>query len=166
MKLNTRALVSYIILLVIVMLAVYFSDSLFGAGKESYTFTQFYNEAQTGKVRRVEITPYEDVPTGSINLLLDTGKYGQFYCSDVREIENIARELNIPYIMYKVSKPNWFLTSVLPYIVVLVIFVVMFSMMTGGAGGGANAKVMNFGRSRAKLASDMSKKFNFSSVAD
>ncbi|MCR5685630.1 MAG: ATP-dependent zinc metalloprotease FtsH, partial [Lachnospiraceae bacterium] len=137
----------------------------FGAGKESYTFTQFYNEAQTGKVRRVEITPYEDVPTGSINLLLDTGKYGQFYCSDVREIENIARELNIPYIMYKVSKPNWFLTSVLPYIVVLVIFVVMFSMMTGGAGGGANAKVMNFGRSRAKLASDMSKKFNFSSVA-
>ena len=165
MKFNTRALVSYIILLAVVMLAVYFSDSLFGTGKESYTFTQFYNATVDGKVLRIEITPYEDVPTGSINILLDSGNYGQFYCSDVREIENIAREYNVPYIMYKVSKPNWFLTSVLPYIVVLVIFVVMFSMMTGTAGGGANAKVMNFGRSRAKLASDMSKKYNFSSVA-
>ncbi len=165
MKLNTRALVSYIILLVIVMLAVYFSDTLFGASKESYTFTQFYNETVNGKIRRIEITPYEDVPTGSINLLLDSGNYGQFYCSDVREIESIAREYGVPYVMYKVSKPNWFLTSVLPYIVVLVIFVVMFSMMTGSAGGGANAKMMNFGRSRARLASDMSKKYNFNSVA-
>ncbi|MCR5332092.1 MAG: ATP-dependent zinc metalloprotease FtsH [Lachnospiraceae bacterium] len=147
------------------MLLVYFSDSILGSGKESYSYTQFYNEAANGRIARVEITPYEEVPNGSINLLLTSGKYGQFYCSDVTEIEKVAREFNIPYIMYKVSKPNWFLTSVLPYIVLLVIFVVMFSMMTGGAGGGANNKVMNFGKSRARMATDMSKKFSFASVA-
>ena len=159
-------MISYIILLVAVMALVYFSDTLFGAGKESYTFTQFYNEAVSKRISKIEITPYEEVPNGSVNILLSTGKYGQFYCSDVTEIEKIARDNNIPYIMYKVSKPNWFLTSVLPYIVVLVIFVVMFSMMTGGAmGGGAGNKVMNFGKSRAKMAADMSKQFSFASVA-
>ena len=165
MKLNKRVLISYFILLAVVMLLVYFSDALLGAGKESYSFMQFKSEAAAGRISRIEITPYEEVPNGSINLLLSTGKYGQFYCSDVTEIEQVARTYNIPYIMYKVSKPNWFLTSVLPYIILLVVFVVMFSMMTGGAGGGANSKVMNFGKSRAKMASDMSKKFSFASVA-
>ncbi|MCR5322078.1 MAG: ATP-dependent zinc metalloprotease FtsH [Lachnospiraceae bacterium] len=147
------------------MLLVYFSDSLLGAGKESYSYTQFVNEAVNGRIVQIEITPYEEVPNGSVNLRLSNGKYGQFYCSDVTEIEKVARENNIPYIMYKVSKPNWFLTSVLPYIVLLVIFVVMFSMMTGGAGGGAGNKVMNFGKSRARMATDMAKKFSFASVA-
>ncbi|MBO4415985.1 MAG: ATP-dependent zinc metalloprotease FtsH [Lachnospiraceae bacterium] len=147
------------------MLLVYFSDSLLGAGKESYSYTQFENEAANGRITRIEITPYEEVPNGSVNLLLTSGKYGQFYCSDVTEIEKVARANNIPYIMYKVSKPNWFLTSVLPYIVLLVIFVVMFSMMTGNAGGGAGNKVMNFGKSRARMATDMAKKFSFASVA-
>ena len=166
MRFNRKIMISYIILLVAVMALVYFSDTLFGAGKESYTFTQFYNEAVSKRISKIEITPYEEVPNGSVNILLSTGKYGQFYCSDVTEIEKIARDNNIPYIMYKVSKPNWFLTSVLPYIVVLVIFVVMFSMMTGGAmGGGAGNKVMNFGKSRAKMAADMSKQFSFASVA-
>ena len=165
MKFNKRVLISYFVLLAVVMLLVYFSDSLLGSGKESYSFMQFYNEAANGKIVRIEITPYEEVPNGSVNLLLTTGKYGQFYCSDVTEIEKVAREYNIPYIMYKVSKPNWFLTSVLPYIVLLVIFVVMFSMMTGGAGGGAGNKVMNFGKSRARMATDMAKKFSFASVA-
>ena len=165
MKFNKKVFIPYLVLLAVVMLLVYFSDSLLGAGKESYSYTQFENEAANGRITRIEITPYEEVPNGSVNLLLTSGKYGQFYCSDVTEIEKVARANNIPYIMYKVSKPNWFLTSVLPYIVLLVIFVVMFSMMTGNAGGGAGNKVMNFGKSRARMATDMAKKFSFASVA-
>ncbi len=165
MKFNKKVFIPYLVLLAVVMLLVYFSDSLLGAGKESYSYTQFVNEAVNGRIVQIEITPYEEVPNGSVNLRLSNGKYGQFYCSDVTEIEKVARENNIPYIMYKVSKPNWFLTSVLPYIVLLVIFVVMFSMMTGGAGGGAGNKVMNFGKSRARMATDMAKKFSFASVA-
>ena len=166
MKFNKRVLVSYFILLAVVMLLVYFSDALLGAGKERYSFTQFSAEAAQGRISQIEITPYEEVPNGSVNLLLSNGKYGQFYCSDVTEIEAIARTYGINYTMYKVSKPNWFLTSVLPYIILLVVFVVMFSMMTGGVGGGGtNGTVMNFGKSRAKMASDMSKKYSFASVA-
>ncbi len=159
-----RGLIFYLIVLGIVMVALYMSDSMAGSGVAQYSFQQFFADAGSGKVDSVSIVPNEEIPTGTVTVTVG-GQKARFYCSDVTEIEAVARAYNIPYSMSKISKPNWFLTGVLPYIILLVVFVVMFTMMTGQAGGGANSKMMNFGRSRAKLAKDMSKKFSFKSVA-
>ncbi len=160
-----RGLIFYLVVLAIVMLAVAMSDRLAGSGVISYSFQEFEAAAGNGQVESVTIVPNVEVPTGTVTIVLKNSQKARFYCSDVTEIERVARENTIPYSMNKISKPNWFLTDVLPYIILLVVFVVMFTMLTGPAGGGNNSKMMNFGKSRAKLAKDMAKKFSFKSVA-
>ncbi|MBO7353000.1 MAG: ATP-dependent zinc metalloprotease FtsH [Lachnospiraceae bacterium] len=160
-----KGLVFYLVVLAVVMLALYLSESLAGNGTRAYSFQEFDSDAHKAQVYSVTIEPNEEVPTGTVTVTLVSGQKCRFFCSDVTEIEAIARECEIPYTMAKIAKPNWFLTQVLPYIILLVVFVVMFTMITGQAGGGNNSKMMNFGKSRAKLAKDMSKRFNFGSVA-
>ncbi len=160
-----KGLVFYLVVLAVVMLALYLSDSLAGSGTSVYSYQEFEAAARNNQVYSVAIEPNEEVPTGTVTVTLISGQKGRFYCSDVKEIEAVARDNSVPYTMGKISKPNWFLTDVLPYIILLVVFVVMFTMITGQAGGGNNSKMMNFGKSRAKLAKDMSKRFNFGSVA-
>ena len=164
MKNRYRGLLFYLLVLAIVMAAVYLADTAGSSGTIKYNYQEFYEAAAQGNVVSVEITPYEEVPTGAVDLVLASGQYAEFYCADVTEIEQVARDFDIPYVMNKISKPNWFLTSVLPYVVLLVLFVVMFSMMTGQNSSG-NAKMMNFGKSRAKMARDVAGKFNFKCVA-
>lgn len=165
MKTNKyRGLLFYILVLGLVMIAVYMSDSIGSANTIEYNFQEFLASAQQGKVNAIVIQPNEETPTGTVKLELTSGQTAKFYCSDVTEIEQVARTFSIPYSMMDVKKPNWFLTGVLPYIILLVVFVVMFTVMTNQAGAG-NARAMDFGKSRAKLAKDMSKKYNFKSVA-
>lgn len=165
MKKQYRGLVFYLLIMALVMLALYVAENAARNGSIPYSYQEYVDSAKLGGIVYAEITPYEEVPTGLVKITLSSGKYASFYCSDVTEIERVARENGISYTMNKVDKPNWFLTSVLPYVVILVIFVVMMFMMMGQAGGGGNAKLMNFGKSRAELVTDISRKFNFKSVA-
>ena len=160
-----RGLIFYLIVIAIVMIAVYANSNANSRSAIAIGYQEFVSYAVADEIDYVEITPNEEVPTGLVRIVLKSGTAATFNCSDVSEIEAVARENEVPYTMKAIQKPNWFLTEVLPYIILLVVFVVMFTMMTGQMGGGSNAKVMNFGKSRAKMAKDMASKFNFNSVA-
>ncbi len=68
--------------------------------------------------------------------------------------------------MHKISKPNWFLSTVLPYILLFIVVIALFSFLSSQASvGGGNSKVMNFGKSRAKMTTDEGKKTTFKDVA-
>ncbi len=165
MKKSFKGYGFYFIALAIIILAIYMSSTLQNANTVPYSYQQYEAAALEGMVTYVEITPYEEVPTGSVRLVLKDGQEAQFYCSDTTEIEEVARETNVRYTMNKISKPNWFLTGVLPYIILFIVMIFMFSFLTGQANGGGNSKVMNFGKSRARMMTDEAKKFNFGSVA-
>ncbi len=160
-----RGLIFYFIILALVIVALNMSDSMMAGNMQKSSFPEYEAAAKNGLINSVDIVPNVEVPTGTVTVYTKNGRNLRFYCSDVKEVELVARENAVSYTMNKLDKPNWFLTDVLPYIIFLVIFVVMFIMMTGQAAGGGNSKVMNFGKSRAKLAHDISKKFSFKSVA-
>lgn len=147
-----------------VILAINMTKSFSKLNRETYSYQKFCTAAGEGKISDLVITPYEEVPNGYVVLKLTSGDEADFYCSDVNEIEAVARANNIDYRMNTVDKPNQVLITILPYVIILAVVVFMFSMMAGQAGG-SNAKVMNFGKSRAKMASDMAKKYSFKSVA-
>ncbi len=85
--------------------------------------------------------------------------------SNVIEIQDRLDRNGITYTVDAVQKENLFLTITLPLILTAVVLVFLFMLMNARAGAGsANAKMMNFGRSRAHLAKDANK-VNFSKVA-
>lgn len=160
---KSRGLFFYLIVLALVAVAVYVSETGIGSSTIDYSFQEFTAAAGQNKIVSLEVIPNQETPTGTVKVMLADGVVARFYCSDVTEVEAVAREHGIPYLMKNISKPNWFLTGVLPYLILLVVFVVILTMMTSQSGG--NSKIMNFGKSRAKIARDMSKKYSFKVVA-
>lgn len=166
MKKSLRGYGFYFLILIIIMLALYMSSILGDNNSASYTYTNYKNSLQAGEIQSVNISPNEEIPTGSISLTFLDGKKTSFYVTDVREAEVAARDAGVPCYVNDISKPNWFLTSVLPYLLIFIVVIVMVTFLTSQmSGGGGNSKVMNFGKSRARLMTDEVKKTTFKNVA-
>ena len=92
--------------------------------------------------------------------------YKQLYRSDVGATETLLLEHGIPYELENVPQENYLLTIVLPIIISAVVLVGLFMFINARAAGsgGANAKMMNFGKSRAKMSKETGKT-NFKKVA-
>ena len=75
------------------------------------------------------------------------------YVTDVNEIENYLLEKKVDTVVLKAAEDSWFTTNVLPLLICVVVMIVLMSVMTGGTGG-ANSKMMNFGKSRARMSTD------------
>lgn len=156
----------YIIILLIVIATVYLSQSFEFSNSDEYSYSQFVDDIDEGNVKSIEINPNKEVPTGSVTVTLTSDSTKTFYVPDVKDIEKLAVENDIVSHMNDVPQENWFLTSVLPYILVFIIIIVLFSFLSNQASmGGGNSKVMNFGKSRAKMTTEENKTTTFKNVA-
>jgi len=156
----------YIIILSIVVMTLFLSNNYEYSNLDAYNYARFVNDIDEDKILSVEIFPNEEVPHGEVKVNLKDGDSERFYVVDTIEIKEIAKEAGISFYAHDIAKPNWFLTSVLPYILVFIIIIVLFSFLSNQASvGGGNNKVMNFGKNRAKLTTDENKKTTFKNVA-
>ena len=88
-------------------------------------------------------------------MALSNGEERILYVTDVKEVEAEFASFGIDPEIRDIPRENWFMTSVFPMLLVLVIGVFFFVMMNSqNAGGGSSGKMMNFGKSRAKLSLD------------
>lgn len=141
---------TFIIIMILVLVTVYASTIRENSG--SYTRGQFESEMEAGLVLDVEIRPNIQVPTGKLYITLKDNQQRTLYVSDVVEIQELIKSYNIDPIVKDVPQENWFLTELLPLLLLLVVMVFMFSMMNAqNAGNGGGGKMMNFGKSRARL---------------
>lgn len=134
-----------------VLASSYESDSV------TYTRTDLEEDLMEGQVVSVEIVPNQETPTGYAEVTLSSGYTQTLYATDITVIEDLALENGIDVIVDDIPRENWFLTTLLPIIIVAVICFFLFYLMSAqqmGANSSSNAKMMNFGKSRAKLASD------------
>lgn len=154
----------YVAIVAIVMVALYLSNGLTDLNASSYTYQDFKTDIKNNKVLSIDIYPNEETPTGEIVVTLSEGKK-RLYSADVdRNAQELEAE-NVGYKMHEVQKPSFFIT-LLPYLLGVVVVVLLFTFLTNQAsGGGGNSKVMNFGKSRAKLTTDENKKTTFKNVA-
>lgn len=158
----------YIIILLIVVLTLYFSNNVINSkDPNAYSYAQFVNDIDEKQVKAIDIYQNEEVPTGEVTVTLMNDKSRSFPVTDVTEIQDIAREAGIESVyVHDISKPSWFLTTVLPYILVFIVIIVLFSFLSSQASvGGGNSKVMNFGKSRAKMTTEENKTTTFKNVA-
>ncbi|MDK2965148.1 MAG: cell division protease FtsH [Lacrimispora sp.] len=118
-----------------------------------------------GTITSATVKQNDPPPTGRIEMTMTDGSSKQANVSNVIEIQDLLDRNGITYTVDAVQKENLFLVVTLPIILTAVALVFLFMLMNARAGAGsANAKMMNFGRSRAHLAKDANK-VNFSKVA-
>ena len=150
MKKSMRGFGFYIVsILLILLLATYVSEAL-RSGGERYGLKDYYADLEAGQVAGISIYPNEETPTGRVRAVLLDGSEKTFYVTDVVHVEEVTLEKGIAVYVNEVSKPNWFLTGVLPYILGFGVIFLMFSFFTNQSSGGSN-KMMNFGKSRARM---------------
>ncbi len=151
--------------MIIVIVGMWLMMSLLNSGrtKDDYSVNDFYADVAEDTIEAVYIDQDVHVPTGSITVSYKDGTSEQFYTTDVSEIEAYAAKNDIQVVTDKVSSIGEILSSVLPYVCLVLMVVLMFSLFlrSAGGGGGANQKLMDFGRSRAqkKKAGEVGKTF-------
>jgi len=146
---RSRGLSVYFVVM-LVLLALLVVPSFMHNNRIEYTRGELMNDLEAGRVVSADITPSRQTPTGEVTVTLESGLEKTLYVTDVSEIEQFLISFNIDPNVEKVQEENWFLTSILPMLVSVVVLIVFFTMMNG-QNGGSNAKMMNFGKSRAKL---------------
>ncbi len=164
MKRNVRGLGVYIFILLIILFVWYSFDAK-GFSANTCTYAEFQEALEEEQIESVTIKQNEEVPTGVVTFTMKDGDRGQLSVSDVKETESLLAENDFTdYTLKDVPGEN-ILVSILPTILVIIVVIFLFMMMSGQSGGGGNAKMMNFGKSRAKLTTGENVKVKFTDVA-
>ena len=154
-------------LILLVMALIFFASTLSQQGSlfsDEMTYQEFMTSVENGAIETALIRQNAQTPTGVVMTILTNGERGKIAVSDVMEVQQLFREKGIDYLVDDVPKDNYLMTIILP--IGLSAVVIMFLMMYMDArigGGGGNSKMMNFGKSRAKMSRTNS--VDFSKVA-
>ena len=130
-----------------------------------YTRGQFERQIENNEVALVTVSPGKETPTGSLKVILKSGEEKTLYVTDVTEMEAFVRSHGIDCTVESVPEESWFLNSVLPILIVVVVCVFFFVMMNSQNAGGGGGKMMNFGKSRARLTMGGENKITLNEVA-
>ena len=134
--------------------------------KTYYTKDQLFNDIDAGSVTEILIEPNAENGTGALKVTFASGAEKELYVTDVTEIENLLEEKDIPVYIGDIPRENWFLSYVLPVLVILIIGVFLFVMFTSQSSGGSqSSKMMNFGKSRARMFTGSENKVTLKDVA-
>lgn len=145
-----------VVAIMMIFILIQFVRGTYGQPQNYYTQEAYEKDLQNSQVVSVEIVPNQETPTGSAVVTLSGGAVRTLYATDITKIEELTRENGIEPVVDDVPRESWFMTSVLPMLLVAVVCLLFFYMMSAQqmGGGGANAKMMNFGKSRAQLANE------------
>ena len=163
---NARGLGFFVLIAMVVMLAVFGNDLFGGVNKDSYNYNSFKQDLQKDKVASVQIVQNQEVPTGRVVVVSKENQTKSFYISDVNKVMSYMESVNFTNVVVKdVQKTPWYVT-VLPSFVGFILLFFLFSMFNSQSqGGGGNSKMMNFGKSRAKMTTPDDKAKTFADVA-
>ena len=151
---------------VVIIAVLYLLMSRFGSQTSDYTYDAFVKDVDSGSVTSVVIKQNAEVPTGVLYVSFSGSKEQKMLnVSDVNDIQSMLTKKNISYDLRDVSRQSGWITTVLPIGISLFVIIFLFAMMTRQGGGGGNAKMMNFGKSRAKLMTNDQNHVTFNDVA-
>ena len=152
------------LLLIGILVMMFFNRGQMKNAEISYT--TFVSEVEQGKISEAVIKQNKEVPTGVVTVRLNgEDKIQIVNVSNVEEVQEILSKKNVDYKMTDIPKDSFLKTFVGPLFTTMLAMMLVFTFMNRQAGGGANAKAMNFGKNRAKLTTDKDKKVTFKDVA-
>jgi len=159
--------ISLYLILIVALIAgyLYLNDQVSTQG--SYTMNQLEQALEDGKVVDAVIHQNREVPTGYVTVSLVSDGQKTVNVTDVKKAQELLEKYKVDPVVRNVPRDNTFVNSVLPVVLtggILVFFFMMMNRQMSG-GGGSNAKMMNFGKSRARMSTPDDKKVTFKDVA-
>lgn len=165
MKQEGRRFYSFFFWILCALALVFVFNVMRRKDMEDYSKAEFIADMEAGRVAAVNIQLNSETPTGALHIGLKGGDEKTLYVSDIIEMEETVRGYGFDPMVYDVERENWLLTTLLPMLIVIVVGVFLFMMINAQNMnmGANNAKMMNFGKSRARLSKD--KTITFKQVA-
>lgn len=165
MKKQMKGAGFYVIAAIVIFAVVYMMTQYTG-NNGNYTYGDFMQDLKDDKVEQVTIRQNKEIPTGRLVAELKNGDKKSIYVENISTVtEDLQKAGMDDYIMNDVDRDS-ILWEIIPYIIMIVVMIFFFSMINGQIGGGnSGGKMMNFGKSRAKLANEGASKVTFSKVA-
>ena len=137
--------------MVLLFILPLFRDT-FSGSQEVYKIENFQQDLGSGNVMEVTITPNRDNDTGYAVITMKDETRKILYATQITEVEKMAREAGVSPAVKDIPSQNTFMVSVLPTLLIVVVCMFFFYMMNAqNMGGGSNARMMNFGKSKARL---------------
>lgn len=141
--------------LILVLLAIAVFIEFGKSSTKSYTRAQFKKDVEEDKIRQVEIIPNMQTPSGQLKIEFKDGSEQELFVADVEKMEDYLEDSQIAVFRNNIPQDTWFKTYALPVCLVITCAVVFMlflgSVVNGPGGGGGNNKMMNFGKSRARV---------------
>ncbi len=154
--------------IVFVLLAYVLWSEINSGNVGNYSYPQFKQDLASGStITQVVISQNEEVPTGVIYVMTKDGEQKSFYTPDVNEIQTLMDDQGFTaYAFRDVARPTWFEENIVFIVFGVVALVIFFTFISSQQGAGnSNSKMMNFGKSRAKMTREGVNKINFKNVA-
>ena len=143
---------SFYFIFIFILLAIAIYISVGTRNTEVHSINDYLADLEAGNVASVTIQQNQEVPTGKITVVNSDGKRKSYNVMNVEEIQKQAVKAGVTVYVGEMPKENWFLSDILPLLMILIICVFFFVMITNAqGGGGGNSKMMNFGKSRAQM---------------
>ena len=155
MNKERRAGVGPIFFLIVILLLIALWIGTMDFRSYSFTRGDLETAVEKGEIESVIIEQTKESDGGKIQVVTTTGATRTLNVTDVKAMESYLRANGLDPVVGEVPQDNWFLTYMLPPLIILCIcafFFVMFMNAQSEAAGGS--KMMNFGKSRARMAKD------------
>ncbi len=163
MKRNRTGFIFYALFIVVIVMLFYSSMT---TKTSDYSYSQFEKALLADDITSAAIGQNQQVPTGTVTITMADGSKNTLVVSDVNDIQDELIEAGVSYTLGDVPHDTW-ISELFPMLIVLAaVFILFMIMMNAQAGGGgANAKMMNFGKSKAKMTNKEDIHTTFDNVA-
>ena len=165
MKKQTRGWGTYILVVVILVVLFMYLPGIINQ-TQVVSNRSFQEALEESRVVGATIEQNTEVPTGSVIYQTEDGTSQKIYVTDVNQAEKDLTDHGVEYAIQDVPGENVFVNIILPVLLIGFVVILFMNMMSRAAsGGGSNSKMMNFGKSRARLSTEKDKRVTFANVA-
>ena len=156
----------YVILLAIIAI-FYMVFTRMSSTTSGYTYKNFKSDVEKGNVASVVIKQNSEVPTGVLTVKFTASGTNEkvLNVSDINEVEAFLDNSSVDYEVKDVVRQSTWINMLWPIIMCVITIGLIVFLTSRQSGGGTSAKMMNFGKSRAKLIDDMGRQVTFKNVA-
>lgn len=158
-----RGIFIYVIIIAAVFAFIYIMSSS-RQTNDDYTYSEFQTDLNDNAIQSIEIKQNSEIPTGVLTVTFRDSSRRQLFVENVGTITELLKEKNVEYTLHDVTRSSYFVSTILPMVIMFVIMIVFF-MVVSGRSGGAGGNVMNFGKSKAKMTSKPDNNTTFKDVA-
>ena len=140
--------------LLLILLVVYFTQGMQSHRQNELSYQQFEQMLESGDVGTLTIYQNEQTPTGRVSIVNRAGDIYVTNVTDVNQTQQKLQEMNIDYNVDNVPQTNYWMSLIIPVVIsigAVVLVMVILNVRAGAGGGGTNARMMNFGKSRARM---------------